>query len=144
VDRKVLGLFYGHTFRKFLAASPGQVSACTFIFTESPLHLPSENIHCLVVSGGPPPLGDSSPSAYLDRGERIIMVNPSFTPDDAKLNNALVARMVVYFGEYMQLPSRSSWSSYPGLKVLQIDGAANFVPNWPTVILQSQKVAGTL
>lgn len=77
--------------------------------------------------------------ANLNQGGRIILVNPSCLPEEAKLNNDLIGKTLVYFGEYSQATSRFSWSSYPRIKALQIDGASDFVPSWPQVILPTYK-----
>jgi hypothetical protein len=137
VDRQVMGSFYGHTFRKFLAKNRDQLSDNTFVFVESSRDLPSSTIACLVVSGKF--MQEGNVVSRLDQGEQIILVNPSCFPEEAKLNNDTIGKTLVYFGEYSQAPCRSSWSSYPGIKALQIDGASDFVPSWPQAILTPHK-----
>lgn len=137
VDRQVMGSLYGHTFRKFLAKNPDQLAKNTFILAESSHDLPSSDINYVVVSGRF--TQEDNLVSRFNQGEQIILVNPSCFPEETKLNNGLIAKTLVYFGEYSQVPSRSSWSSYPGIKALQIDGASDFVPSWPQAILTPHK-----
>ena len=137
VDRQVMGSFFGHTFRKFLAKNPDQLASSTFILVESSRDLPSSTLARLVISGRFSQ--EDKVVSNLDQGREIILINPSCFPQEAKLNKDLIEKTVVYFGEYYQAPSRSSWSSYPGIKALQIDGASDFVPSWPQAILTPHK-----
>jgi hypothetical protein len=137
VDRKIMGSLYGHTFRKFLARNPDQLNKTTFIFVESSSGLPSSSIACLVVGGRFAQKKEII--SNLDKGENVILINPTCSPDETGLDESLVAKTLVYFGEYSQVPSRSSWSSYPGVKAFQIDGASDFVPSWPEAILIPHK-----
>jgi O-Antigen ligase len=137
VDRQVMGSLFGHTFRKFLTQNPDQISTRTFNLVESSHELPSSGIACLVVSGRF--TREGTVVSNLNEGKEVILVNPVCLPDDAKLNG-LTGKTLVYFGEYSQAPSRSSWLNYPGIKALQIDGASDFVPSWPQAILMPHKI----
>lgn len=136
VDRKVMGSLYGHTFRRFLAARSGELARSTFLFTESSAHLPAAVPASWAVSGR---FTQDHILPQLQQVSSLILLNPSSFPEDAGLNKELTGRTLVYFGEYCQEPSRSSWSSYPGIKTFQIDGASDFVPSWPQAILTSPK-----
>ena len=137
VDRQVMGSFYGHTFRKFLVKDPNQLSHSSFILVESSRDLPSSSIARFVVSGRF--TQDDTVVSQFDQGAQIILINPSCSPEEARMNDSLIGKTFVYFGEYSQAPCRSSWSGYPGINPLQIDGAGDFVPSWPQAILPPHK-----
>jgi hypothetical protein len=137
VDRKVLGPMYGHTLRSFLAKNRDQLNNHSFILVESPHDVSLPNANRLVICGRLD--SRSHLSSYFEKGQPITFVNPSFFPEEAKLTDTLLGTTSVYFGEYTYLPSRSSWSNYPGIKTIQIDGASDFVPNWPQAILKANK-----
>jgi hypothetical protein len=137
VDRQVMGSFYGHTLRKFLATNPDQLSRSTFILLESPRDLKNLAVNRVIVSGQL--MQEQKVVGNLNPGEQIVIVNPSCSPDEVKLNKALLEKTLVYFGEYSQAPSRNSWSSWPGIKTFQIDGAGDFVPSWPQMLLMLHK-----
>jgi hypothetical protein len=136
VDRKVMGSLYGHTFRRFLANDPAVLDHTTFLLSESSVHLPSMPKASWVVSGR---FTENDILPQLPKGSSLILVNPSALPEDAGLGKGLAGSTLVYFGEYCQAPSRSSWSSYPGIKTLEIEGASDFVPSWPQAILAPPK-----
>ena len=138
VDRKVMGSLYGHTFRKFVAANPAALSGGSFIFIETPRDLSSAPMANLVISGRFAP--GSEIVSKFGQGKQVILVNPSGFPDDAGLSHDAIQKTIVYFGEYSQAPSRSSWANYPGIRIIQIDGASDFVPSWPEAIWSSPKI----
>ncbi len=137
VDRQVMGALYGHTFRKFLAASSRLTHDNTFIFVESADRLPSTNFDRLVVSGR---FSQDTKVLSLTHGSQIIFVNPSCIPAFATLSANESDNTIVYFGEYSQIPARSSCSGRPGVRMLQIDGASDFIPTWPQAILSPPKI----
>jgi hypothetical protein len=137
VDRQVMGPYFGKTFRKFMAKEHDELFKNTFVLVESEDSLPANPVKLLVISGKF--IQSNRVISYLSKGKKIIFVNPAGFPDEAGFNKNLVDNMWVYFGEYSQAPSRSSWSNYPGIKTLQIDGASDFVPAWPQAILPPHK-----
>jgi hypothetical protein len=137
VDRHVMGSLYGHTFRRFVAMNPGELSDGSYCFVESVRDLPRSSIKRVIVSGRF--AGENDMLSRFAQGTRVILVNPGCSPDEAKWDGALTEKTTVYFGEYSQSPTRSFWSNVPGLKPRQIDGASDFVPSWPQVILSAPK-----
>jgi hypothetical protein len=137
VDRKVMGSLYGHSFRKFLARNLEAISQGSYCFVESSDHLAPASATLVVVSGRF--AGEDKIDPQVDRCSQIIFVNPMSSPDDTGLNHNLIERATVYFGEYCEARSRSSWTNIPHLKALQIEGAGDFIPSWPQAILNSPK-----
>ena len=133
VDRSVMGKLYGHTFRKFLAGNEGHMLESTFILTESPFYRMPSKVHEVIISGRL--LQDPNVANYLNCSDQIVLVNPNDFPGETRFDHSLANKTRVYFGEYSQAPSRSSWSNYPGIKAFLIDGASDFVPSWPQAVL---------
>jgi hypothetical protein len=138
VDRQVLGSLYGHTFRRFLDQNRDELVAQTFILRESSSHLPTLGVGCLVASGRLTQEDQVVPK--LNQSEQVILINPTGFPGETKLSNVSPGNTLVYFGEYSQAPSRSSWAALPGVHAIQIDGASDFVPTWPQAVLTPHKI----
>jgi hypothetical protein len=136
VDRKVMGSLFGHTFRRFLTNHPGELDRATFLLSELSDHLPAMSKASWIVSGR---FTQDGLLPQLPQGSSLILLNPSALPEDAGLGKNLAGRTLVYFGEYSRVPSRSFWSSYPGIRILEIEGASDFVPSWPQAILAPPK-----
>jgi hypothetical protein len=137
VDRKVMGTLYGHAFRKYMAANPPLLSTGTYCFIEAPRDLPFAPVSNLVISGRFAQ-GDNILSK-IDSENQVIILNPTGYPDDARWSHDVLGKTTVYFGEYSQAPSRSSWANFPGIKTIQINGASDFVPSWPEAIWSPHK-----
>jgi hypothetical protein len=137
VDRQVMGAFFGHTFRKYLEKNPRELSSNTFILTESVNGLPSTAISRLVISGKFTE-GNALLGAQVKNGQ-IIWVNPAGFPAESDFGKDKIDSACVYFGEYSQASPRSLWTTLPGIKAFQIDGAGDFVPGWPQAILAPRK-----
>jgi hypothetical protein len=135
VDRTVMGKLYGHTLREYLDKNPGQVATSTFIVTESAACVLPSRLNKVIVSGRL--IQDAADTLNSSRPDRVILINPDGVPEKSEWGNSLASRTWVYFGEYSQTPSRSSWVNFPGIKTLLIDGAADFVPAWPQAVLKS-------
>jgi hypothetical protein len=135
VDRTVMGRLYGHTFRGYLTSKPGLLAANTFMISESPDFAFPSRIHELIVSGGL--LKDAGRNFAFARADRIILINPGDVPENSTWERNWTSKSCVYFGEYSQAPSRSSWAGLSGVRTHLIEGAADFVPSWPRALLQS-------
>lgn len=132
VDRGVMGKLFGHTLRKYLLEHRDELSDTTFFVTECPDDAMPAQASQAVISGRM--LKDPAVVASLQHSGQIILVNPVCFPEETAWDASLAARTEVYFGEYSQEPSRSSWSSCPNIKMRIIDGAGDFVPEWPQAI----------
>jgi len=135
VDRYVMGSLFGHTFRKFVAMNRNKLSEGSYCFVESSRDLPPFSITCVIVSGRF--AGENKNISKLARGTQVILVNPTCSPDEATWDGSLIEKTTVYFGKYSQAPARASWSDVPGIRPREIEGASDFVPSWPEVILSS-------
>ncbi len=132
VDRQVLGPLYGHALRAYLAKNPGELSTHSFSVIDDARVVVSPAASRLLVCGR----WASSVSGIFHRAQSILLVNPSALPEDLNLSATLLPRTSVYFGEYADTPSRSSWLNLPGPQVRQIDGASLFIPDWPGKLLK--------
>jgi len=137
VDRKVMGSLYGHTFRKFLARDIDALRDGKFIFVETAQGSLAQRATQLVVTGRF--AEDAALMAKNGDGCRIILINPSGIFDQLQSKWSSSRGMTVYFGEYSDAPSRSAWRAFPGIKAVQADGAADFVPSWPDVIWNASR-----
>ena len=135
VDRNVMGKFYGHTFRQYLNKNPSQQAESTYIITESQESIMPSKCHQLIISGRW--WQDAGCALNVNRADQVILINPATNPEIFKWNQSATAKTSVYFGEYSQSAARSSWASCPGFRTLVIEGAADFMPSWPQVILKS-------
>ncbi len=138
VDRHVMGSLYGHTFRKFVAVNHDNLFDGSYCFVESSRDLPPFSTTCAVVSGRF--AGKRDIIFKLAPGTQMILVNPVCSPDEAMWDRNLTEKTTVYFGEYFQAPARALWSNVPGIRSRQIEGASDFVPSWPEVILSTSKI----
>ena len=137
VDRQVVGSLFGHTFRKYVAENPDLLRDGSFEFIESGRTPILSPVDCLVISGRC--AGKSGTATQIGPRERIVLVNPTCFPDEAQLSPDVIKNATVFFGEYSQSPSRSSWLSERGVKSVQIVGASDFVPSWPAAIWNFHK-----
>jgi hypothetical protein len=132
IDRDVMGKLYGHTLRKFLTGSATNLSGKTYIVTETSRYLVPADVSQIIVSGR---MAQSVQiPADLQQPGRLILINPACLPEQMRWNPATTVKARVYFGEYAQYPSRSSWESCAGVQYVTIDGAGDFVPAWPGAI----------
>jgi hypothetical protein len=137
VDRRVMGSLYGHAFRKFAATNRDKFFDGSYCFVESSRDVPPFSTTCAIVSGRF--AGERDILSKFATGTQVILVNPACSPDETMWAVGMIERTTVYFGEYAQGPARSSWSNVPGIRPRQIEGASDFVPSWPEVILSSRK-----
>jgi hypothetical protein len=137
VDRGVMGKLYGHTLRRFLAGDRERLAEGSFVVSESATRAVPQKLHQVILSGHF--VHDGKTIAALDGATRIVLVNPDCFPAEVMMDPGMAFKTFVYFGEYSQSPSRSTWASYPGVKAQLIAGAGDFVPAWPEAILESPR-----
>jgi hypothetical protein len=132
VDREVMGKLYGHTLRKYLAEGGAAISANTYIVTETPEYRMPDGVSQIIISGRM--VQNLQRAAELRRANQVILINPESFPEEMRWIAPVASRMRVYFGEYSQEPSRSSWEACSGVRYRVISGAGDFVPAWPGAI----------
>ncbi len=131
-DRGVMGKLYGHALRNYLSEHRSELSENMFYITESPNGAMPDHASQTIISGSM--MKSSAISDALKRSGQIILVNPGCFPEETSWDPNLASKTAVYFGEYSQSPSKSSWSSYPRVRMLIIAGAGEFIPSWPKVL----------
>jgi hypothetical protein len=136
IDREVMGKLYGHTLRKYWLESGDKFSERAYVITETPQFSPPTDVSQMIVCGK---MAQSVRIPARLQPSQLILINPDCFPGELKWD-ASVTKARVYFGEYAQGPSRSSWETCPDARYLVIDGAGDFVPAWPRAIW---KPAGT-
>jgi hypothetical protein len=132
VDREVMGKLYGHTLRKYLSESGANVSGRTYIVTETPEYAVAADASQIILSGRM--ARDMAVAPGPHQVGRVILINPVCFPEEMRWDGGVASKTCVYFGEYSQFPSRSSWETCSSVRYLVIDGAGNFVPAWPGAI----------
>lgn len=138
IDREVMGKLYGHTLRKFLKESGASISGRLYLVTETPEYVSLTDASQIIASGRM--ARDAKLMSDLHRVDQVILINPACFPEEMRWDAKAAAKTRVYFGEYSQFPSRSSWENCSSVRYLVIDGAGDFVPAWPGAIW---KPAGT-
>jgi len=136
IDREVMGKLYGHTLRKYWLESGEKLSEQAYVITETPQFPPPTDVSQMIVCGK---MAQRVQIPARFQPSQLILINPDCFPGELKWD-ASVTKARVYFGEYAQGASRSSWETCPGARYLVIDGAGDFVPAWPRAIW---KPAGT-
>jgi hypothetical protein len=132
IDRGVMGKLFGHTLRRFLTGNATNLSGKTYITTETSQYQGLLDVSQIIVSGG---MAQSVQiPADLQQSGQLILINPLCFPEEMRWNHSSPAKVRVYFGEYAQCASRSSWESCAGVRYLMIGGAGDFVPAWPGAI----------
>jgi len=138
IDRGVMGKLYGHTLRRYLADNAKELFGKIYMITEAPNFSAPANVSQIIVGGK---MAQNLLSlAGLGRVGQLVLINPSCFPEEMHWNGSAEMKACVYFGEYAQSLSRSSWETRPGVQHLVIEGAGDFVPAWPDAIW---KPAGT-
>jgi hypothetical protein len=132
IDRDVMGKLYGHTLRRFLAESGVNLSGKAYIVTETSQYPAPMDVSQIIVSGRM--VQSVRIPSDLQQSGRLILINPACFPEEMRWDQPGTAKMRVYFGEYAQNSSRSSWETCAGVRYLMIAGAGDFVPTWPGAI----------
>ncbi len=135
IDRGVMGKLYGHTLRRFMAESGADISQRTYIVTESADYLIPTGVAQAILSGKM--VHEVSGVSHC---KQVVLINPACFPEEMQWKTNSASQPCVYFGEYSQSPSRSSWETWPKVRYVVIDGAGDFVPGWPGALW---KPAGT-
>ena len=128
VDRKVMGQNYGRTIRTYLSLSQSREESIGIV--ESPRNLPSLT-NKTVVLAGMMPSSDLS-KIGLSSEKKVILLNPSFLPQEINITEKYNSNIVVIFGEFSQSRAASAWESLGSVK--HIPGAGDFLPHWPELI----------
>ena len=130
MNTDTMGDHYGKTLRRYMEDHP-QVTSIGIV--DSMQNLPAGHQGLVVVSGDLP-----DPDRKLLHNEgRLLLLNPTFFPQDAGITSAQVAG--VFFGEFSQSPSIQAWQSIGPVKTLE--GVGDFIASWPEVVFNSEAVS---
>ena len=132
IDRGVMGKLYGHSLRRFLSGNVANLAGKTYLVTETSRYRGPADASQIIISGR---MAQSVqiPSDLQQQGQ-LTLINPACFPEEMRWNLPGTTKVRVYFGEYAQNSSRSSWETCAGVRYLMIGGAGDFVPAWPGVI----------
>ncbi len=130
VNRETMGEHYGKALRRYIEEHPQPYAIAVVNSLRS---LPPGHDGMVVVSGGLS-LRDS---ALLHQEGRLLLVNPTFFPEEAGITSNQLAG--VLFGEFSESPSMQAWQKMTPVKIM--DGVGNFVASWPEFVLNSNPVS---
>lgn len=132
-DPKVLGQQPGKTLRRYIQQTPAEAVGFSRSLAAIP---PSALNHTTkwVVAGSLNADDLEELRKLVAANQKVVCLNPWFYPIEAGLTNS-PEKPMVHFGNFSQSPARSSWESLQAAQV--IDGAGEFLPNWPQIISSS-------
>jgi hypothetical protein len=125
VTPTVFGNNYGKTLRTATEKIP-----TTGVVIDA-LALPSLKQKIFVTGGHPDPGTIECLKKALDGATKVILLNPSFYPEELNLNPA---KTEVMFGEFSQSPSIEAWTDFLGRQPVRLQGVGDFIPEWPELI----------
>ena len=135
---EVLGQNYGRTLRQYLAAAdrPRPASAISIGFVQriNKLQPPEVRAKILVVAGGHDNIQLAQLTTLAGNCSRLILLNPSFYPQDLKAYTQLSVKTEVITGEFSQVPI-SAWTEATKHSIQNVEGSGEFLPRWPRLVL---------
>jgi Lipid A core - O-antigen ligase and related enzymes len=128
VNQTVMGRFYGKTWRK--QVDPGAFGAATFVQSLEALPHTDESPALVIASKIP---NESLVLPEEMRVSRLIVLNPRMTP--FILPPTLHNRVFVMRGSFFNDPWMTAWDHLASSQVEVVQGAAEYLPEWPRLIL---------
>ena len=132
VNGKVMGDRYGHALRSYLSTLPGNHDSVGVV--PSVAQIPGVVGKTVVIAGSTDDLAQAK--SALTSARRIILLNPSFLPQEIGATKESSSRFSVLFGEFSQSVAINAWVDYGALK--RIEGSGDFLPHWPEIIFDAQ------
>lgn len=126
-DRVVLGTSFPRPLRAAFAKNP--LFSCGIV--ERIEDLPDNDTSILILSGKLNSNKSGAIEQKLKSVKAFTLVNPAFFPAELPIPKGAYVRIAI--GEFSQTASASDWSTVA--KVEPLVGIGDFVPNWPTVLL---------
>lgn len=132
VDTKVCGRDYGKTLRRFLSTASPKVPSFELV---EPGRFEVNSAPRRVIVAGSVPTGEGIRlERVLANARQILLLNPTFFPQELKMPESFAAKCKAVFGEFSQSPSSESWSNFA--LVERIGGGGDYLPNWPGIVFQ--------
>jgi len=127
IDDKIMGQNYGHILRQYLSSSG---STYSIGIADSDAALPTLTGKTVVLAGS---IYDMEKlRQILPAAQRIILLNPTFFPQQVGLEKQESRNILVVYGEFTQSPSVNRWASCSNIK--RIVGVGDFLPQWPRIV----------
>lgn len=94
-------------------------------------------------------LGSSVPDATLTaitkaakECDHLVLLCPGFFPQEIGIGPAASGKIRAYFGDFSQSPSVDDWRALCPHGFEQLSGIGDFIPNWPSMIVNSSSEHG--
>jgi len=129
VNSKVMGQNYGHAIRHYLSSSDSSNASIGVI--ESAAAMPDLTGKIVVVADMIP--NDDRIKSSLMSAKQIVLLNPSFFPQEINATKEHDGQIRIIFGEFSQSPSTNAWGSVGSVE--RVPGVGDFLPHWPELAL---------
>lgn len=137
VDRQVLGKQYGRTLRGNLPVSEKRTIGLVEGSDARPKR--NESIQQLILTGHF--TTDAQLERMLQNAKEIFLVAPRLFPQELPLSAEVLQKITILIGEFSQTPASTSWAQEG--KVRLLPGIGDFLPDWPSHLLQPHEPVGT-
>lgn len=138
VDERTLGNHdFAKSLRKYLAEHPTDRSIGV---VQSLASLPKDeglSGTTIVVAGSPEGRNQASMQWLASSVSRLILLAPSYYPQEAGFALGEKNPVEVIFGEFSQSPFLMAWEEMG--KVRRIAGTGDFFPNWPQIVFDDDR-----
>ena len=131
VDDKTLGNNYGSTLRKFLQS--GEAKKEAVVLVNSVALLGDVSDQTVILSGPVSSKEKDKLKTIFASAKRVVLLNPTFFPQEISFSRGNAAKTEVVFGEFSQSPAIQSWTEL--VAVRRIEGVGDFLPCWPEIVL---------
>jgi hypothetical protein len=125
VDPRVIGSDFGRTLRQ----NPPPYPVGLITSTRLPKYLEGDT---LIICGALNKEELEELNSIAGRFSKILFVNPTFYPQELKINSPLQVSAV--FGEFSQSSSINEWKLRLGKQVSILPGIADFIPKWSLIL----------
>ncbi len=131
-DEQTLGNYgFAKSLRKYLAEHPTDRSIG---IVRSLVYLPDDlSGSTVVVAGSPEGRNRAKMQRLASSASRLILLSPGYDPQEAGIAFDAKIPVEVLFGEFSQSSFLTAWEETG--KVRRIDGAGDFFPTWPQIVL---------
>ena len=140
VNTGTLGKMYGRTLRQYLrlggGSEPTQGLSVGMVASIDALPLLDKRIETLVVAGTLSTPELTRLKTIVPSCARLVLLNPVFYPLDLEVGPQSTPKIEVFSGEYSGASS-SAWTDALQHPSHNVEGAGDFLPHWPELILAS-------
>lgn len=131
VDTKVMGSKYGKTLRKYLQTAVAEKTTIELVNSVKLVDNISDNI--VILSGPISPHEKDRIKTIFATAKEVILINPMFFPQEIDFSRKNNSKTKIAYGEFSKSRAIPFWEEFTAAYC--IEGAGDFIPNWPEVIM---------